>query len=95
MGAHKVDSSVVVEAKDTCFGIRPGERTRIFDKFKRVKNEYTRRTCGTGLGLAIAKRIVESHRGYIEVTNEVDRGSTFRVHLPSDKTLEPTFSRAR
>lgn len=95
VAAHKVDSSVVVEVKDTGFGIPPGERTRIFDEFYRVKNEHTRRTCGTGLGLAIAKRIVESHRGYIEVASEVDRGSTFRVHLPSDKTLEPTFSRAR
>ena len=38
---------------------------------------------GTGLGLALVKHIVEDvHSGRIEVTSELNRGSTFRVSLP-------------
>jgi len=89
VAASKVDSHVVVAVKDTGFGIPPEERARIFDEFYRVKNEHTRKICGTGLGLAIVKRIVESHRGYVEVESEVDRGSTFAVHLPTSTTPQP------
>ncbi|MCR4438794.1 MAG: response regulator [bacterium] len=86
VSASSQDSYLVVAVKDTGFGIPPEEQSRIFDEFYRVKTEHTRKICGTGLGLAIAKRIVECHRGYIEVESEVDRGSTFAVHLPAYKT---------
>ncbi|MDZ7270774.1 MAG: response regulator [candidate division KSB1 bacterium] len=85
VAAHQENSHVVVEVTDTGFGIPPEEQSRIFDEFYRVKNEHTRNICGTGLGLAIAKRIVESHRGYIEVQSRPEEGSTFAVHLPMFK----------
>ncbi len=37
---------------------------------------------GTGLGLAITKKIIELHRGKIEVKSEEGKGSCFRLYIP-------------
>ena len=37
---------------------------------------------GVGLGLATAYGIVKQHRGWIEVSTQVNAGTTFRVYLP-------------
>lgn len=38
---------------------------------------------GMGLGLFIALEIVKSHKGFIDVTSDLERGTTFRVNLPT------------
>jgi PAS domain S-box-containing protein len=66
---------------DTGSGIAPEHMDRIFDPFFTTKGVGK----GTGLGLAITRRIVEDHRGGIQVTTEVGRGTTFRIWLPADE----------
>lgn len=41
---------------------------------------------GTGLGLAIVNRVVETHRGRMELRSEPGRGTTVEIHLPRDPT---------
>jgi signal transduction histidine kinase len=74
---------VAIEVQDNGPGIRPHERKRIFERFYRADDLLSRRTEGTGLGLAIAKRIVEWHKGTIEVDSREGEGSCFRVLLPA------------
>jgi signal transduction histidine kinase len=74
-------SEAVLSVTDTGRGIPPESLPRVFERFYRVPDQEAA-TAGTGLGLAIAKRIVESHRGTIEVTSEVGQGSVFTVRLP-------------
>ena len=62
--------------KDTGQGIPPERLSRIFDPF------YTTKEKGLGLGMAITHRIIEDHKGTIEVQSQVGLGTTFTIHLP-------------
>ena len=70
------DDKCVFEIQDTGPGINETDRPYIFDPF------FTTKKTGTGLGLAITHRIVEEHKGSIEVESKQGEGSTFRVFLP-------------
>jgi signal transduction histidine kinase len=71
-----------VRVQDQGIGIEPGEISKIFDKFYRVKHPKARQVIGTGLGLALVKGIVELHQGAVEVESQVGEGSTFKIFLP-------------
>ncbi len=67
-----------VEVGDTGSGIRPEIIPRLFDPFFTTKPVGK----GTGLGLSVSFKIIEKHRGRIEVRSEEGKGATFRVILP-------------
>ncbi|HSW64650.1 MAG TPA: PAS domain S-box protein [Dissulfurispiraceae bacterium] len=67
---------VVIEVEDSGSGIRKEDMHRIFDPF------FTTRTMGTGLGLSIAKRIIDEHKGTIDVHSSPGTGANFVIHLP-------------
>ena len=48
---------------DTGIGIAPEDQAAVFEEFKQVGRDYTRKAEGTGLGLALTKRFVELHGG--------------------------------
>lgn len=66
---------VTIEVEDSGGGIPPHLLSQLFNPFFSTKEE------GTGLGLAISAKIVEQHRGEIEVFNR-GQGAVFIVHLP-------------
>ena len=70
--------AVVLEIADTGAGIPAEVLPRVFDPFFSTKEEGK----GTGLGLPICKRIVEQHRGTLEIESAVGAGTTVRVTLP-------------
>jgi two-component system NtrC family sensor kinase len=72
---------VVLEVADTGGGIPEANLARIFDPFFTTKPVGQ----GTGLGLSICYGIVDKLGGRISVESEVERGTTFRVYLPSDE----------
>lgn len=67
---------------DEGFGVTDAEKKKIFDKFYRSGDENTRKAKGTGLGLYLCKKIVQSHNGYISVTDNYPSGSNFVASFP-------------
>jgi len=68
----------VVEIADTGPGITAEHRGRVFEPFFTTKSSGD----GTGLGLSISYRIIQNHRGRIELESEPGSGALFRVFLP-------------
>jgi signal transduction histidine kinase len=75
-------TSLQVAVKDTGVGIAPEDQQAIFEEFRQVGRDYTRKAEGTGLGLALTKRFVELHGGTVRVESAVGIGSTFTITLP-------------
>ena len=75
-------STAQISVTDTGSGIRSEHLERIFDPGFTTKGVGV----GAGLGLSIAYRIIENHRGSIQVQSELGKGTTFTICLPIDST---------
>jgi signal transduction histidine kinase len=73
-------AEIVVE--DTGIGIDPGNQNLIFDGFRQVDEEDTRRYEGMGMGLYLSRKFVELLGGEITVKSEAGSGARFRIWLP-------------
>ncbi len=71
-----IDRTIVVKVSDTGTGIPEENRKKLFSPF------FTTKKNGTGLGLAITYRIIENHRGSIDVASDPGKGTTFTVRIP-------------
>ncbi len=74
------DNSVHINVSDTGKGIAPQDIPEIFDPF------HTTKGSGTGLGLAIVQCIIAKNKGNIEVTSELNKGTTFTLTLPRGRS---------
>ena len=75
-------SFMIITIEDKGIGMNDETRRKIFDKFFRVTSGNIHNVKGFGLGLSYAKAIILAHKGEINVTSEIGRGSTFEVMLP-------------
>ncbi len=68
--------------QDTGYGISTEDQVLIFDRFKRIDNDYTTKSSGLGLGLSITKAYLDMMHGSIRLTSSVGNGSTFYFSIP-------------
>ncbi|MBT2442846.1 HAMP domain-containing histidine kinase [Streptomyces sp. ISL-36] len=94
--------AVAIAVRDYGVGLKPGEATRVFNRFWRADPARARTTGGTGLGLSIAVEDARLHGGWLQAWGEPGGGSQFRLTLPrtadeplrgSPIPLEPEDSR--
>jgi K+-sensing histidine kinase KdpD len=81
IGASTYKDQISFYVRDTGYGMKPEHVKQLFQKFYRVPGSE-KLANGTGLGLSITKQIVEGHGGTIEVSSQVNVGTTFTVNLP-------------
>ena len=78
--ASRDPSTVIVSVKDTGIGMDEAVKAKLFDQFYQGETAY--KALGSGLGLPLALRIVQLHRGKIQVNSVIGEGTTFDVYLP-------------
>jgi signal transduction histidine kinase len=82
VSARPVDSRLEIAVKDSGVGIAPEDQAALFEEFRQVGGDASRRAEGTGLGLALTRRFVELHGGEIRLESAPGKGSTFTITLP-------------
>ncbi len=73
---QNVAAYALVQVTDTGAGIAEDQIDKLFYPF------FTTKKNGSGVGLSMARKIVDSHRGLIDVESALGRGTTFTVRLP-------------
>ena len=70
--------TVSIRIQDNGVGISDSIRHKVFDPFFTTKDIGK----GTGLGLAISYKIIDKHKGRIEMDSCVRKGTVFTVYIP-------------
>ena len=70
---------LLVSVQDTGIGISSDNLSHVFEPFFTTKEVGK----GSGLGLSVAYGIVQDHGGMIEADSVPEKGSTFRIYLPT------------
>ena len=78
------DNNFVIKIKDNGIGMSPSIQRKVFDKFYRAESGDIHNVKGHGLGLAYVKKIVDLHRGKINLSSKYSIGTTFTIYLPSN-----------
>lgn len=74
--------NLIFSVKDSGIGIDEQNLKIIFDRFRRIEDDFSVELSGLGLGLAISKAYVEMLGGSISVTSKVGSGSVFSFTIP-------------
>ena len=69
---------IQVDITDNGAGMTEQKKSQIFNPFFTTKGVGQ----GTGLGLSIVKGILDDHDATIEITSEIDKGTTFLLSFP-------------
>ena len=75
------EGSFVVEITDTGIGIAEEQLPLIFNRFKKFKQSLQQESFG--LGLPIVKSIADFHNIRIDVTSQLNKGTTFKLTFPN------------
>ena len=83
IGARPAQKGVLFTIHDTGIGISKSDQEKIFDKFFRSEDYRTRATNGTGLGLYVTMKLARLLHAEINITSQLNHGSTFTIFVPN------------
>ncbi|WP_436516890.1 sensor histidine kinase [Ekhidna sp. To15] len=73
---------IEISIQDNGIGIGKEIQRYIFDKFYRAESGNIQNAKGFGLGLSYVKKIIEEHKGRIDLSSTLNQGSEFRLYFP-------------
>jgi signal transduction histidine kinase len=83
-----VDGGMVrIDVEDTGCGMPKETAEKIFAPF------FTTKARGTGLGLAVVKKVADRHKGRVEVSSVVGKGTCFMMYIPIVQGAPPPPNR--
>jgi len=74
---------IEISVRDDGIGMDEETRSKLFTRFFSTKG-----SAGSGLGLAVTQKIIEEHKGKIEVNSEPDKGTEFRITIPVSRPAQ-------
>lgn len=74
--------TVAFEVSDSGIGIAEEDQKAVFEAFRQVDSAATRKFSGTGLGLSITTELTRILGGEMQLSSEVNEGSSFTLILP-------------
>jgi len=77
-----LQGNIKLSISDNGIGIPKNHLKSIFNKFYRIPNSHLNSVKGFGLGLNYVHKIIEQHKGEINVISDLNKGSTFEIILP-------------
>nr|WP_181374831.1 HAMP domain-containing sensor histidine kinase [Polaromonas sp. H6N]AWD72217.1 two-component sensor histidine kinase [Polaromonas sp. H6N] len=77
LAAYALNDRILIDVKDHCGGLPPGNAEKIFTPFTQRSNDRT----GLGLGLSIARKSVEADGGILSVRDIPGTGCVFTIDL--------------
>ncbi|WP_246553199.1 HAMP domain-containing sensor histidine kinase [Paenibacillus tritici] len=80
---HQQDDSVVIVITDEGGGVPEDMLPKLGEPF------FTNKESGTGLGLMVSQRIIQAHKGSLEISSEYGRGAQVIIKLPEAKESDP------
>lgn len=80
---------LIFMVSDTGIGISPQEQHRIFDMYYKSSDGRRLSIVGSGIGLSVSKALTEAMGGKISLQSQLNQGSCFTVHLPTELMAEP------
>lgn len=82
-------SKIKISVSDYGPGLKPEDKTRLFERYYRVENNINKNISGFGIGLYLCAEIITRHQGEIGVESVLGKGSTFYFTLASSPNTEP------
>ncbi len=89
MTVEQKDTRIVIGIHDTGVGIPPEKQDKLFERFERGDDPYSKQQEGTGIGLNLTKKLIHINNGTIWLESKQGQGSHFYMSLPT-ATLETT-----
>ena len=77
-----VSNKIVITIEDKGIGMTPDTLKHIFEKFYRAHSGNIHNVKGFGLGMSYVKWVIDLHKGNIQVTSELDKGTKVEISLP-------------
>ena len=80
--SYKKESFFEISVQDFGIGIPLNEQEKIFEKFYRTDKSRNKNSGGTGLGMSILKKIIDIHKGKININSKENVGTTITISFP-------------